>query len=163
TMSVSGFPSPTTAGVAGTFTVTLRDPYGNIASGYAGTVDFTSSDARAGLPANYTFSATDAGTHTFSATLTTAGTQSLMVTHVAAGLGGADAGITVSPAKASQFLLSAPVSVKSGAPFSLTLTVEDAYGNRVTNYAGTVHLSSNDGGAKLPQNYTFTAADQGPH
>src|SRR5205807_7265213 len=44
---VSGFPSPTTAGVAGTVTVTAQAPYGNTAVTYTGTVPFTSSDARA--------------------------------------------------------------------------------------------------------------------
>src|SRR4029078_2801444 len=54
TMSVAGFPSTTNAGVAGSLTVTLKDPYGNRATGYGGTVHFTSSDAKALLPANYT-------------------------------------------------------------------------------------------------------------
>jgi ELWxxDGT repeat protein len=161
TMIVTGFPSPTTAGVVGTVTVTLKDVYGNIASGYTGTVHFTSSDARAALPANYTFSG---GSHTFSVTLKTAGTQSITVTDTTTGsLTGTDAGITVSPAAASQFLLSVPVSVPAGATFSLTLTVEDAFGNVVTGYTGTVHFSSSDGKATLPANYTFTAADKGVH
>jgi len=60
-MTVSGFPSTTIAGVAHDFTVTLKDPYGNIATGYAGKVRFTSSDTRAVLPAKYTFTAADAG------------------------------------------------------------------------------------------------------
>src|SRR5207249_1544444 len=50
---VSGFPSPTTAGVVGSFTVTAKDPFSNTATGYRGTVHFTSSDAQAILPANY--------------------------------------------------------------------------------------------------------------
>src|SRR5262249_43323235 len=79
TMTVGGFPSTTTAGVAGNVTVTLMDPYGNIASGYTGTVHFTSSDAKAVLPANYTFTAADAGQHTFSVILKTAGTRSITV------------------------------------------------------------------------------------
>src|SRR6185436_12729796 len=52
---LSGFPSAATAGVAGSATVTLKDAYGNVASGYQGTVHFTSSDVQAGLPADYTF------------------------------------------------------------------------------------------------------------
>jgi hypothetical protein len=47
--------------------------------------------------------------------------------------------------------------------FSLTLTVEDVYGNVVTGYTGTVHFSSTDTQATLPRNYTFTAADKGVH
>jgi hypothetical protein len=41
--------------------------------------------------------------------------------------------------------------------------VEDAYGNVVTGYVGTVHFNSSDGTATLPPNYTFTAADAGVH
>jgi len=39
----------------------------------------------------------------------------------------------------------------------------DAYGNRVHSYLGTVHFTSTDAKAKLPANYTFTAADAGTH
>ena len=110
------------------------------------------------------FTASDAGKHTFSATLKTAGTQSLTATDTAtARLTGTDGGITVKPAVASQFILSAPASVTAGKSFSLTLAVEDAYGNVVTGYMGTVHFASTDKAAKLPPNYTFAAADKGVH
>src|SRR5206468_2616239 len=72
TLVVSGFPSPVTAGTAHTLTVTAKDPYGNVATGYRGTVHFTSSDAQAVLPANYLFTASDNGVHSFSVTLKTA-------------------------------------------------------------------------------------------
>jgi hypothetical protein len=164
TMSVAGFPSITTAGVAGRLTVTLKDPYGNIAGGYRGTVHFTSSDAKAVLPANYTFTAADAGVHTFSALLKTAGVQSVTARDtVTAGLTNTDGGITVNAARASQFFIAVPPSVTVGVAFSLTITVEDAYGNVVAGYTGTVHFTSSDGQAKLPPNYTFTAAAKGVH
>ena len=60
-------------------------------------------------------------------------------------------------------MLSAPASVKANAAFSLTVTVVDAYGNVVTGYRGTLSFSSSDATARLPKNYTFTAADQGVH
>ncbi|HBI41831.1 MAG TPA: hypothetical protein DDY78_03115 [Planctomycetales bacterium] len=164
TMTVTGFPSSTTAGVAGGFTVTLKDAYGNTASGYTGTVHFTSSDGKAALPANYTFTVADAGVHTFSVILKTAGTQSITVADTTtASLTGTDGGVTVKPAAASQFIISAASSVTSGVAFSLTITVEDAYGNVVTGYVGTIHFKSTDRTATLPANYTFTAADKGVH
>ena len=46
-------------------TVTAMDAYGNTATGYTGTVHFTSTDGAAVLPADYTFTAGDAGVHTF--------------------------------------------------------------------------------------------------
>jgi hypothetical protein len=164
TMIVAGFPSSITAGAAGSFTVTLKDAYGNIATGYTGTVHFTSSDAKALLPANYTFTSADSGKHTFSATLKTAGTQSITVTDsVNASLHGADSGISVKPAAASKFVLGAPSSVMPGQAFSMTVTVEDAYGNVVTGYTGTIHFTSSDSTAKLPANYTFMASNNGVH
>ena len=164
TMIVAGFPSPTTAGVAGSFAVTLKDPYGNTATGYTGMVQFTSSDRKVSLPANYTFTATDAGVHTFSAILKTAGTQSLTAKDTTtASLTGTDGGITVNQATASKFIISAPSRVTAGVAFSLTVTVQDAYGNVVTGYTGTIHFKSTDTTATLPGDYTFTAADKGMH
>jgi hypothetical protein len=69
----------------------------------------------------------------------------------------------VTPAAASRFVMSAPSSVTSGVAFSLTITVEDAYGNVVTGYTGTIRFTSTDRTATLPANYTFTAADKGVH
>jgi len=51
-----------------TFTVTARDGSAVDAS-YLGTVHFTSSDPGATLPADYTFTSGDSGTHQFSATM----------------------------------------------------------------------------------------------
>jgi hypothetical protein len=163
-VTVSGFPSPVTAGTSGTFTITAKNANGTTATGYTGTVHFTSSDPLAVLPANYTFTAADAGVHTFSATLKTASTQSITATDTTKStITGTVAGITVNPAAASRFIITAPASVTAGVPFSLTVKVEDAYGNVVTNYTGTIHFSSTDGTATLPPNYTFTAADKGVH
>ena len=163
-LTVTGFPSSVTAGGAGNFTVTARDANGNVATWYTGTVVFSSSDTRATLPAAYIFTAADKGVHTFAATLYTAGTQSITATDTATGgLSGAQGSITVKPAAASRFLITAPSSVTSGVAFSLTITVQDAYGNVVTGYTGTIHFKSTDSKATLPANYTFTAADKGVH
>jgi hypothetical protein len=162
--AVAGFPSPTTAGLAHTFTVTALNADGSVNTGYAGMVHFTSSDPQAVLPANYTFTTADQGTHTFTVTLKTAGTKSITATDLATGsITGTEVGIVVQPAAAAKFVLSAPVTVKHGVAFSVTLTVYDAYGNVATGYTGTVHFSSSDSTATLPATYTFTAADAGVH
>ncbi len=161
-LSVAGFPA-TTAGVAQTFTVTLRDAFGNIASGYAGTVAITSSDPLASLPASYTFTAADAGVHTFTATLKKAGTQSITVKDTAVPtLSSTQAGITVAAAAVSQFAISGPTSVTQGVGFSITVSALDAFGNVNTGYRGTVHLSSTDPKAGT-QNFTFSNNDNGVH
>ncbi len=101
TLSVSGFPNPSVAGATGSVTVTADDLYDNVATGYRGTVNFTSSDASAALPSNYTFNGTSAGTHTFTngVTLKTAGTQSITATDtVTSSITGTEGGITVTKA-----------------------------------------------------------------
>jgi parallel beta-helix repeat protein len=57
----------------------------------------------------------------------------------------------------------ASVSVFAGVRFSLTVKVEDAYGNIVKNYTGTIHFTSSDDTARLPNDCTFTAARKGVH
>ena len=61
-------------------TVTAFDRFGNVATGYTGTVRFSSSDPLAVLPGSYTFTSTDAGIHKFSATLNAMGIQSIVAT-----------------------------------------------------------------------------------
>src|SRR5207248_936470 len=106
TLIVTGYPSPTTAGVTQNFTVTAKDDFGNTAPAYTGTITFTSSDPQALKPANYTFVAADNGVQAFSATLETAGTQSLTSTDtVTATITGTETGIVVNPAAASTLIL----------------------------------------------------------
>jgi hypothetical protein len=92
---VTGFPSPTPAGVIQTFTVTALDSYGNVATDFAGTVTFSSSDRQAFFSGDYTFTAGDAGTHQFSAVLLTAGTQSITASDTVSGISGTQVGIVV--------------------------------------------------------------------
>ena len=69
---------------------------GNTATGYRGTVHFTSTDSNAVMPANYTFTAANAGVHTFSVTLKTVGTQSVRARDtVTATITGLQSGIVV--------------------------------------------------------------------
>jgi hypothetical protein len=77
---LSGLPASATAGASYAVTLTTTDAYGNVATGYAGTVHFTSTDPLASLPGNYTFTTADAGTHTFTVMLRTAGTQAVTAT-----------------------------------------------------------------------------------
>ena len=76
---ISGPTSFAVTGVGLPFTVTALDQFNNPASNYSGTVAFSSSDTGAGvvLPANH---ALVAGVGTFSATLATAGSQTLTAT-----------------------------------------------------------------------------------
>jgi S-adenosylmethionine hydrolase len=157
-------PASTTAGQTVSLTLTAWDHYGNIATGYTGTVTFASSDPQATLPARYTFTAADNGTHTFDAALPTAGAQSIKVTDPTGVVIGAYAGLVVNPAPAVALLVSAPSSVTAGNPFTITVSAMDPYGNVDTNYNGTVTFTSSDAyPGVLPGDYSFTAADNGTH
>jgi hypothetical protein len=164
TLTVASFPTPTTAGSSGNVTVTAKDAYGNTVTGYVGTVHFTSSDAQAALPADYTFALADNGTHTFSATLKTAGTQSLTATDKAtSSITGTQSGIVVNAAAVDHLQVTAPSSAAVGSAFNVTVTAQDVYNNTATSYAGIVHFTSTDAQALLPANYTFVSSDNGQH
>jgi hypothetical protein len=149
--------STATAGTSVSFSVTALDPYGNTDTAYAGTVHFSSSDTSSGvvLPADSTLSS---GTRTFAATLTKAGAQT--VTGTSSSVTGSLA-LTIRAAAATTLGLSAPTTVTSRAPFNLTVTLTDPYGNVATGYTGTVTFTSSDALATVPANYIFTAADAG--
>src|SRR5262245_11962001 len=81
-LQVSPAASQVNAGAPFDITVTAQDAFGNTATSYTGTVQFVSSDPHpAILAADYTFTAADAGVHTFAAgaTLFTAGTRTITV------------------------------------------------------------------------------------
>jgi len=67
--------------------VTLDDQFGNVATGYRGTLHFTTSDLVAQqlgkMPADYTFTGADGGSHSFSVTLMTPASQTITVTDTA--------------------------------------------------------------------------------
>lgn len=154
-----------TAGSPFDLTVVAADPYGNPDPTYTGTVHFASTDPKPGvtLPADYTFTGTDAGTHTFTggATLVTAGARSITAT---AGTWKAAAAVKVTAGAVASFLVSGfPTTIGANVAHLFTVTAVDAFGNVVTNYAGTVQFTSSDGSAVLPTPYTFTALNKGKH
>jgi hypothetical protein len=155
---VSGLADPSTAGAAQSVTVTAKDALNNTATGYTGTIHFTSSDGAATLPANYTFTAGDAGAHTFTGavTLRTAGSRSVSATDTANASNNGSQTVTVNAGAATHFAVSAPSSATAGSAFSFTATALDQFDNTATGYAGTVHFTSGDGQAVLPADATLT-------
>lgn len=159
----SAFPSPTTAGDAHSITVSARDTGGNVLTGYTGTVHFASSDPQAVLPADYVFTTNDHGSHTFTLTLKTAGSQWLTVTDTTtADFTWSQEGIAVNPGTATHFVVAGlPSTMTSGDTGYFSVSAYDAYGNLATNYTGTVHFTSSDTSATLPADYTFTPYNYG--
>ncbi len=161
---LTGLVSPVAAGTPEAFTVTAYDANGRVAAGYGGTVSFASDDGQAGLPAAYTFTAADAGRHTFSATPGTVGRHTISVTDAAdPGLQGTGRPIQVTPGPLAALYIAAPLAAIWGVPFEVRVTATDANGNTVPTYGGTVSFSSTDPLAILPADYTFTAHDRGTH
>jgi subtilisin family serine protease len=164
-LTVTGIPTSDTAGTIANVTVTAFDQFGNIATGYTGTVLFSSSDLRAALPAQYSFTAGDAGTHIFSATLKTTGTRYLTVTDTTTtSISGTESGITVKPATANSLTATGmPTIDTAGTTNIVTITAYDQFSNVATGYTGTVKFTSSDLQAMLPANYIFTSTDAGSH
>jgi hypothetical protein len=52
-------------------------------------------------------------------------------------------------------------SVTAGVPANVLVVAVDAWGNVASTYVGTVHFTSTDDGASLPDDYTFLAGDGG--
>ncbi|GEM_PF-363582 len=80
-------------------TVTVYDANNNVATGYTGTIHFTSTDGAATLPVNYTFLGADAGVHTFTNgfTFRTTGVQVVTGTDTVVNTVTNSRGITVGP------------------------------------------------------------------
>ena len=166
TLALSGIPNPSVAGVAYKVTVTARDAYGNTATGYRGTIHFTSTDPAAVLPVDHTLTAADVGVHTFSLTLKTIGTQSVTATDtVTASIKGSQSGIvvrsvpgtprnvTATPANASATVSWAAPSANGGSPIT-GYTVTSSPGSKICSTTGT--LSCTVAGLTNGQAYTFT-------
>ena len=164
-LSLSG---PSTASTGTPITIVLQafDAYGNLATGYLGSVELSSSDAHAVLPsAPIAFTPQMAGSTALAVGLGTLGSQSIdAVDANDARLSASIPAIAVTAGAGTQLYLSAPASTMAGQPLgAVTLSVRDAYNNLVTNYAGTVSFSANDPNASLPTDYTFGPADGGSH
>jgi hypothetical protein len=152
--SVTESSNSTTAGTAFTVTVTALDVNGNVVPSYTGTVQLSSSDSAAVLPASHTFTSANAGSFTFSVTLKTAGSQTVTATDTSNGTIVGSATETVTAAAASKLVFSTqPVAAVAGAVLGpITVEVLDTFGNLVTSDNSgsvTIGLGSNPGSSTL--------------
>jgi autotransporter-associated beta strand protein len=156
-------PSNATAGASFSVTVTALTAANQLDAAYTGTVHFSSSDAQASLPADYTFALNDTGSHAFTVTLKAAGSQGITATDSTNSSTSGSAAITVTAAQAASLVLTPSASISVGIAFSLSVTALDAFGNLATSYRGTIHFASSDQAPILPGDYTFTSTDQAVH
>jgi hypothetical protein len=158
---------------ATSFVVRALDAGGAPFAAYAGTVTFLGSDLGIlGVPADYTFTAADAGAHTFDVTpLVPAGLGLLSVADVAnPALAAAivvvidDPLLPKGPAVELVLMAAGLVGGLVPTPGTLTVAALDATGNLATGYLGTVTFADSDLLLlTVPGDYTFTAADGGSH
>jgi hypothetical protein len=137
-------PANVPAGAAFDFTVAAQDRFGNTVPSYTGTVNFTSSDTRAGLSASSTLSA---GVGIFSATLGTEGSQTLIATDSVSSSITGNTATNVIAGAATHFAINIAGNAMAGFPLPFTVTAEDQFNNVAVGYTGTVVFSSSDGQA----------------
>jgi MBG domain/Bacterial Ig-like domain (group 3)/Putative Ig domain len=135
------------------FIIYAYDASGNLATGYDGTVAFTSSDpgfVNLGPVTLINGVATQTGV------LKTAGTDSITATDTTNPSITGTGFFTVQPGVATHIVLTAPSSAYVGSPISYTVTAYDLYGNVATSYGGTVVFTSTDPSAVLPGSSAIT-------
>jgi hypothetical protein len=163
---LTGLPPSLLSGATASVTVTAHDQNGGVATSYRGTVVFSSSNSTATLPAQYTFTEADAGTHTFTDAISfvTPGAATVRVTDAADASIFGEAPLIVLPLNAVLLQVTGLIGpLEAGTVSSITVTARDVNGNVATGYTGTIAFTSNDPQADLPASYTFTAADAGTH
>jgi hypothetical protein len=163
---LTGLPSSAVAGTALTAMLTAKDSLGQVAVGYVGTVHFTSTDAQAILPSDYTFTLGDAGAHTFTngLTLATAGNRTVTATDTVTSSIAGNASVLVNPAAANHLLfLQQPTDTAAGQTMSpVIVEIADAFGNVVTADSSdtiTLSLGTNPSGGTLSGTRSVTVVN----
>ncbi len=148
--------APASAAVGDTVTVTVTalDGSNAVATTYAGTVHFTSTDGSAVLPPNSTFAG---GVGSFTVRFSTSGSQHVTVTDTStSSIKGTSGAVNVTQ-NTTHLSATASATATAGTSFVVTVKALDGSSNVVTGYAGTVKLTSNDPAAVLPPNSTLSS------
>jgi uncharacterized protein (TIGR03437 family) len=152
--------SEVAAGTSFNVTITALDQYGNLATGYTGTIHFSSTDVNPTLPGPVTLSS---GSSTFQAVLRTAGTQTITVTDVGNSLSGTSESLTVVPGYPGIIRIvrgGSPQSTVVGTAFAVPLQVVvlDFFENPVNGLTVTYHVPSSGASAALSSPTAVTNA-----
>lgn len=152
-------PRSINAGIQFTVTVTALDPYGNIATGYSGTVQITSSDIHAELPLNSTLLN---GVGAFLVILETARSQTVSATDVSTSITGTSGAVAVGSGYPgiAHIVAGTNQSAVVGTAFStpLEITVFDFYGNPSNGTTVTYRVPSSGASALLSSSTAVTNA-----
>ncbi|HYE82792.1 MAG TPA: invasin domain 3-containing protein [Clostridia bacterium] len=153
-----------TAGTAFDMTVNVKDHCGNIADGYTGTVQLTSTDTAAVLPGSHTFTADDKGIYEFKGLiLKTAGVQTVRASDIANGsITGNTGNITVKAGtdyagKSTVVTDKSIVTADGKDSAAITVTLRDACGNPVSDKI--ITLEEDRGSSVVEAVYSTTRSD----
>ena len=154
-LTIASMPATSVAGTAASIDLSARDEFGNV-TGLDGDVRFSSTDAKAVLPANAAVGVAGLSTR---AVLRTAGVQSITATSVkdsTVSVTGSD--VTVTAAAAAGIALDGypSGSVAGDGIHSIAASAVDAFGNKAIDYNGTLKVTTTDKQAILPVPVTIT-------
>ncbi|MFI4990098.1 MAG: beta strand repeat-containing protein [Solirubrobacterales bacterium] len=162
-------PGTQTAGAPFEETLTAKDAYGNIATGYTGerAIAFSgpANSPNATAP-KYSPASFSGGEGKVSLTLYDAQTTTLSAKDNLISISGSSGSFAVTPGSAAGFTMPTPATQTAGAPFNVTLTAKDAYGNTATGYSGNQAITFSGPEAspageapKYPATVSFTSGE----
>lgn len=142
---------------AGKLMVQALDSQNNVDTNFTGTVHFSTADATATLPVDYTFKASDLGIAIVVGFAI--GKKKLPVTATQVQRPGVTGSLQTGGytfGGLDPFSAFAQSGVLPGVPFSLTVSNSNLGGSP---YTGTIHFESSDPASSLPADYTFSSID----
>jgi hypothetical protein len=175
TQLVLFMPAHETPGQPINVVVEALDASGHRVPDYTGTVTLTSpTDSSATVPSAYTFTAADAGKHTFQVTFSSgSGTGQQTITAIdnsSPQLTGSVSTNLTAPNTVTHFAVKVPDNVQVGVPTDVLVQALNANNQPVRGYTGTVSFAtagtSTTASETLPSSYTFTSGrhgDDGQH
>ena len=140
------------AGHAQSANIAALDSYGNLATGYSGTVVFSSGDLAAVLPSPVTFVSGTPNMTIAGIQMRTAGVQNITVTDVADHLTASQNNIVITGGAAWQVQFLNITNAVAGQAQNIVVAATDAYGNIDARATGSITLSSSDTHAVINQN-----------
>jgi large repetitive protein len=155
-----------TAGTTIDFEVEAEDQYGNLATGFNGTLtaSLAGNGGKGTLDGTLTEQAVAGIAEFNSLSVDQAGSgYTVTVTSITPATSVVTDAFSITPAAPAELVIAsqAPTTVTAGAAFGLTVDIDDVYGNVATSFVGTVNiaLSLNQASAPLYGNQSITASD----
>ncbi len=152
-LEVKDIKDPITAGQSSKVTVIARDNSNNVVTDYSGTITFSSDCTNNILPGNYTFTASDSGTHTFfsSVIFYTTGVCSVTATDVThSSITGSQTDIDVISGRQLGIITASGHDGQVGDNITISSSaVTDIYGNKVAGVTVTSYIFKPNGRAVI--------------